>query len=156
MLIYNENMGKKQEVLEDIFVHCKETGNFVFDNEVVKKFCKEKSFGNPFDVTKIDNTDILPTILQEEDYYIIHLGEGKHQFIKGIDNGYHMFEPIEQKETEDWKYRKSILNEFDTSESNILSVISNQRIIHDFLYHDIVASPKIYNARRTKKNFVIL
>jgi hypothetical protein len=53
----------------------------------------------------------------------------------------------------DWKYRKSLLNEYDTSESNILSVASNQRIIHDFLYEDIVASPKVYNARRTKASF---
>jgi hypothetical protein len=33
-----------------------------------------------------------------------------------------------------------------------LSVASNQRIIHDFLYEDIVANPKVYNARRTKMN----
>jgi len=31
-----------------------------------------------------------------------------------------------------------------------LSVGFNQRIIHDFLYDDIVASPKMYGARRTK------
>jgi hypothetical protein len=42
------------------------------------------------------------------------------------------------------------LNEVDTSESNILSVASNQRIIHDFLYEDIIESPRVYNARRTK------
>jgi heme oxygenase len=47
--------------------------------------------------------------------------------------GYHCFEPIGATETFDWKYRQSILNELDASESNILSVASNQRIIHDFL-----------------------
>ncbi len=57
---------------------------------------------------------------------------------------------INGKDIQDWKYRKSILNEYDTSESNILSIGFNQRIIHDFLYEDIVANPKVYNARRTK------
>ena len=33
-----------------------------------------------------------------------------------------------------------------------MSVASNQRIIHDFLYEDIVAGPKVYSARRTKMN----
>lgn len=80
----------------------------------------------------------------------MHLGGGKHKFVKGINNGFHVFEEIDASKIFDWKYRKSILNEFDTSESNILSVASNQRIIHDFLYEDIVASPKVYNARRTK------
>ena len=42
------------------------------------------------------------------------------------------------------------MNDYDTSESNILSVGSNQKIIQDFLYDDIIANPKVYNARRTK------
>ncbi|MCW3134124.1 MAG: hypothetical protein N2V78_07355 [Methanophagales archaeon] len=54
---------------------------------------------------------------------------------------------------EDARKRRN-LNEFDTSESNILSVASNQRIIHDFLYEDIVASPKVYSARRTKMKII--
>ena len=45
------------------------------------------------------------------------------------------------------------MNEFDTSESNILSVGFNQRIIHDFLYDDIIANPKMYGSRRTKTSF---
>lgn len=86
----------------------------------------------------------------DEDYFILHLGNGRHKFIRGIKNGFHVFEDIDAGKIFDWKYRKSILNEFDTSESNILSVANNQRVIHDFLYEDIVASPKVYNARRTK------
>jgi hypothetical protein len=79
------------------------------------------------------------------------LGEGRHQFVKGINNGYHRFEEIDREnEVIPWKYRKSLLNEFDTSESNILSVASNQRIIQDFIYDDIIAGPKVYNARRTQ------
>lgn len=92
----------------------------------------------------------IPQILLDEDYFILHLGRGRHKFVKGINNGFHSFEDINEDNIFDWKYRKSILNEFDTSESNILSVAGNQRIIHDFLYEAIVASPKVYNARRTK------
>lgn len=146
-------MSKKKEVIEAVFKDCIEKGNLQFDNSIVSKFAKELNFTNPFDATKIDNTDILPDLLKEKNYFIIHLGEGRHQFIKGISKGYHKFEEIETNLSFEWKYRKSILNEHDSSESNILSVAFNQRIIHDFLYDDIVASPKMYNSRRTKKNF---
>ena len=57
---------------------------------------------------------------------------------------------LKKKIQEHWGYKKSLLNDFDTSESNILSLGFNQKIIHDFLYDDITASPKVYNARRTK------
>ncbi len=145
-------MGRKQDAITEIFKICKQKGNFVFDNMLVKQVCKEYGFGNPFDATKLDDTSKFPQILFDEDYFILHLGMGRHKFVKGIKNGFHSFEEIDSDNIFDWKYRKSILNEFDTSESNILSVASNQRIIHDFLYEDIVASPKVYNARRTKMN----
>ena len=143
-------MSSKDDVITKIFQLCKKNNNFVFDNQLVKKVAREFNFGNPFDVTKLDNTAKLPQILIDEDYFIVHLGKGSHKFVKGIKNGYHYFEKIDKNNIFDWKYRKSLLNEFDTSESNILSVASNQRIIHDFLYEDIVASPKVYNSRRTK------
>jgi len=143
-------MGTKQEVVTELFERCKKRKCFLFDNAMVKQVCKEYGFGNPFDATKFDDTSKFPQILLDEDYFILHLGMGRHKFVKGINNGFHSFEMIDSDNIFDWKYRKSILNEFDTSESNILSVTSNQRIIHDFLYEDIVASPKVYNARRTK------
>jgi len=145
-------MGTKQDVITEIFRLCRDKKNFVFDNTLVKQVCKKHGFGNPFDATKLDDTSRFPQILLDEDYFILHLGKGKHKFVKGISNGFHVFERIDSDGIFDWKYRKSILNEFDTSESNILSVASNQRIIHDFIYEDIVASPKVYNARRTKMN----
>lgn len=145
-------MGTKQEVIAEIFKRCQKKKDFVFDNALVKQVCKEYGFGNPFDVTKLDDTSKFPQILLAEDYFILHLGKGRHKFVKRINNGFHSFEEINNDNIFDWKYRKSILNEFDTSESNILSVASNQRIIHDFLYEDIVASPKAYNARRTRIN----
>ncbi len=143
-------MGKKQEVITEIFNACKKQGNYEFDNDIVRTIAKKSGFGNPFDVTKLDNTDKFPDILKENDYFIIYIGGGKHKFIKGIKNGFHKFEVIDKKNVFEWKYRQSILNEYDTSESNILSVGFNQRIIHDFLYDDIVANPKMYGSRRTK------
>ncbi len=146
-------MGTKQEVISRLFEFCRQQNNYYFDNQLVKKISNEVGFGNPFDVTKVDNSSLLPENVREADYFIVHIGGGNHQFVKGVKFGYHQFEPIEEGEVFEWKYRQSLLNEFDTSESNILSVASNQRIIHDFLYDDIVASPKVYNARRTKTSF---
>lgn len=144
-------MGKKQDVINKVYTTCKEKNIFTFNNELLGLICKEFEFGNQFDATKFDNTSILPELLIRDDYFILHLGEGRHQFVKGINNGYHKFEEIDERnEVIPWKYRKSLLNEFDTSESNILSVASNQRIIQDFIYDDIIAEPKVYNARRTK------
>lgn len=143
-------MGQKQDVLNDLFNYCFKNNNLIFDNDLVKKYCKKHNFANPFDVTKLDNTNIFPSIMLKNDYFILHIGEGKHQFVKGINFGFHEFEEIDEKNIYQWKYRKSLLNDFDTSESNILSVGFNQRIIHDFLYEDIVAAPKVYNSRRTK------
>ena len=101
----------------------------------------------------------LPQILINNDMAVIHLGNGFHQFIKGIDKVFHDFEPIQQ--TIDWKYQKSILNQFNSSESNILSVANNQRILHHFLFGkdtefedvDIMKRPKTYFPHRTKTSF---
>lgn len=146
-------MGTKQIILSKLFEACQQSNNYLFDNKLVKKVSTELGFANPFDATKIDNSSLLPDNLKSADYYLVHLGCGHHQFVKGIKYGYHKLEDINEKEKYEWKYRQSLLNEFDTSESNILSVASNQRIIHDFLYDDIVASPKVYNSRRTKSSF---
>lgn len=125
--------GIKQDIIEEIFSICKKRKDFIFDNKLVKEISKKHGFGNPFDVTKLDTSKLLPDILLGEDYFILHLGKGKHVFVKGINKGFHSFEKIDSKNIFEWKYRKSILNEFDTSELNILSVANNQRIIHDFL-----------------------
>ena len=146
-------MNKKQEVITQIYEICEARNNFTFDNDLVKAISNKLGFKNPFDATKIDNSSVLPPILKRNDVFVVHLGLGRHQFVRGINVGYHKFEKILPEETIQWKYRRSILNELDTSESNILSVVNNQRIIHDFLYDDIVASPKSYNAHRTKLSF---
>jgi hypothetical protein len=61
----------------------------------------------------------------------------------------------------DWEYKKSLLNQYNTSESNILSVANNQRILHHFLFGkdaefddvDIIKRPKTYFPHRTKTSF---
>jgi hypothetical protein len=154
-----KNESKKSIVIEQLFKICKQRKNFVFNNDLVKDVCKQIGFGNPFDVTKLDNKAKLPEILLKNDYAIIHIGSGKHEFIKGIDKVYHNFEPI-QKEI-DWEYKKSLLNQYNTSESNILSVANNQRILHHFIFGkdtefydvDILKRPKTYFPHRTKTSF---
>ncbi len=146
-------MGKKQQVISRLFQICQQRGEMTFDNATVKAVTREIGFKNPFDATKVDHSDLLPEDVRKAGYYILHLGEGRHRFVRDIEVGYHRFEAIEESDRIPWKYRPSVLNELDTSESNILSVASNQRVLHDFLYEDIVASPKVYNARRTKLSF---
>ncbi len=145
-------LSKKQAVLEELFAVCRERGDFIFDNDLVREIAAKHHFGNPFDATKVDNSSLLPPSIREAGYFILHLGKGRHRFVHGLDVGYHRFEEISPEEVFDWRYRISVLNEADSSESNVLSVASNQRIIHDFLYNDIVASPKVYFPRRTKRS----
>ena len=151
--------SKQSQVIEKIFNRCKEDKNYVFCNEAVKEVCKEKRFGNPFTATKFYSIAKLPEILLENDYAIISLGSGKYKFIEGINKVYHKFEKIQ--EHIDWEYKKSLLNQHNTSESNILSVANNQRILHHFLFGkdtefddvDILMRPKTYFPHRTKTSF---
>ena len=142
-------LSKKQTVITELYAQCKARGNLVFDNGEVKKVCDRVGFGNPFDATKLDNSSALPKVLVDDDVFVVHLGRGRHQFVSGIAVGYHQFESIPEESRYQWPYRRSLLNNINTSESNILSVGYNQRIIHDFLYEDIAASPKVYSSNRT-------
>ena len=145
----NENQSKKQTVIASLYALCQEKGDMNFNNDEVKAIAAQVGFGNPFDATKIDNSNVLPNALMQDDVFVVHLGRGRHRFVHGIASGYHQFEPIPEERSYQWRYRRSILNNINTSESNILSVGYNQRIIHDFLYEDIAASPKVYGSNRT-------
>ena len=149
-----KRISKKSQILEQILQELieKKSKDLSFDNDLVKTI-SGTTFKNQFDVTKLDNSSKLPPLLKEMDYYVIHLGSGRHRFVKGIKNGYHFFEEIPSKNVKNWEYRKSILNETDTSEASILSLVHNQRILHDFLYEDITANPKLYISKRTKTTF---
>ena len=148
-------LSRKQAVIARLYAQCKERGNFVFKNSDVSKVAAEIGFGNPFDATKWDNSAALPDELKADDVFVVHLGrdskgKGQHKFVSGISIGYHQFEPIPNDRIYQWPYRRSVLNNINTSESNILSVGYNHRIIHDFLYEDIAASPKVYGSNRTQ------
>lgn len=149
--------GKKQQAIEALFTQVQARGlkNLEFDNQFVKAVTAT-SFANQFDATKFDTSSLLPDSLRRQDYCVLHLGTGRHRFFRGLSLVYHAFEPVPEDRIIPWKYRRSILNLLDTSEASILSLISNQRILHDFLYEDIVASPKVYNSRRTKSSFSYL
>lgn len=151
--------SKKNQVIEELFKICKKKNDYIFHNDIVKDVCKKIGFGNPFDVTKLDNKSKLPDILKKNDFAIVHIGSGKHKFIKGIKKVYHDFEPIQK--IINWNYHKSLLNQFNTSESNVLSVANNQRILHHFLFGkdtefydvNILKRPKTYFPHRTKTSF---
>ena len=152
-MVTTQDMNRKQTVLTRLYETCKARGNFVFDNNEVRRVCAEVGFGNQFDATKLDNSTDLPPAMTKDDVFVVHLGNqrpARHQFVHGIRVGYHKFETIPAEQHYQWRYRRSILNNINTSESNILSVGYNQRIIHDFLYEDITASPKVYGSNRTQ------
>jgi len=143
-------MGKKQDVITELYKICEKRKDFVFGNELVKTVCKKYKFGNPFDVTALSHTSKLPDILKSNDCFISHKGKGNHAFIKGISIAYHKFETIPISRT--WQYRKSLLEEFDTSESNVISYAINQGILFDFLYDDVNRKPFVYYSQRFKSD----
>lgn len=144
-------MGKKQQVIEEIYRWCQRRENPEFDNDNVKRVCARFDFKNPFDVTKVDSSVHLPAVLVKDDVFIAHLGKGgRHRFVKGIKAAYHKFESISPKQIKPFEYRESILNNINDSESNSLFVAYNQQILQDFLYQDRTAVPKVYGSHRTK------
>lgn len=152
-MIKEKIVNKKQKVITELFEICKKRNNFVFHNDLVKTVSKKYNFGNPFDVTKLDNLEKFPSILTENNYFIIHQGRGNHKFVKGIEKAFHKFEKIPPENIIDKEYKRSLLNEYDTSESNMLSVGSNLKIFHHFLYGSPDVIPKTYFPRRTKTSF---
>jgi hypothetical protein len=89
----------KKQIIESIFKICRNKNIFEFDNNLVKSTTKKHAPGtNPYDITKIDDMSKLPESVIKADYFIAHLGNGKHKFIKGIDKIYHSFEKIENDE----------------------------------------------------------
>ncbi len=143
-------MSKKKQVLLKLFEECVNKSDFRFHNKHVKQISEEIGFGNPFDATKIDHLSVLPEELIAQDYFVTHLGKGWHEFVRGINTGYHLFEPITADEHIEKPYSPSLLNHVDTSESTVLSFINNQKILQDFLYDNPQAVFNRYGARRTK------
>ena len=146
----NQQMSKKQQVLERLFLQCVQKNSFEFSNSDVKQVAAAVNFGNPFDATKVDSREILPQSIRKQGYCIAHIGKGRHRFIPELRNWYHDFETILSQEVIEWRYRKSLLNDLDRGEASALSFVFNQHILHDFIYEDVVASPKIYVPGRSR------
>lgn len=146
-------MSKKKLVILDLFRQSEKDGFISFSNDLVREASQKVDFKNYFDATKIDKLNLLPDELIERDYFLHHLGNGMHRFIKGYKYAYHDFKPIAHEDCVEEEYKASILNEVNSSESNILSLIFNQRILHSFLYGDKNASLNLYNSHRTKTSF---
>ena len=143
-------LSKKQQVITELYRLCQQRRDFRFHNDDVKSACSKIGFSNAYDATKLDRSALLPPALIEADTFVVHLGEGWHQFVEGIAIGYHRFENVPEEAHIPWPYHRSILNNVNSSESNILFVGYNHKIIHDFLYQDISAAPRQYGAHRTK------
>ena len=145
------NVSKKKAVLARVFEECQRRGEPVFHNRFVKEVSEEMGFSNQYDATKMDRASKYPDVMQgESGYFLIHLGKGYHQFIPNQSLGFHQFETIDSHESKPWEYVPDILNDFDASEANILSIAYNQGILTDFVYGKRRANPQIYLARRTK------
>lgn len=86
--------NRKSQVLLRLLTWCKANNTMIFHNDKVKEFACEVGFGNPFDVTKLDNLNLLPQHLRDLDLAVIHLGRGNHAFVEGIRHIYHPFEAI--------------------------------------------------------------
>jgi hypothetical protein len=152
----NQQLSKKQQVLERLFLQCEQKGSceqegsYEFSNSDVKQVADAVGFRNPFDATKVDSWEILPQSIYQKGYCIAHIGRGRHRFIPELQNWYHDFEDISPEEVIEWRYRKSLLNDIDRGEASALSFAFNQHILHDFIYEDVVASPKIYVPGRSR------
>jgi hypothetical protein len=146
----NRQASKKQQVLERLFHQCNRKQSFEFSNSDVKQVAAAVGFGNPFDATKVDSREVLPASIRQHGYCIAHIGKGMHRFIPELQNWYHDFESIATQEVIEWRYRKSLLNDLDRGEASALSFAFNQHILHDFIYEDVVASPKIYVPGRSR------
>jgi hypothetical protein len=124
-------VSKKQDVSEELFRLSQPQG-FRFHNRLVKQVSQDIGFGNHFDVTKIDSAAKLPSSIREQGYYVIHLGGGWHQFVRGVALVFHEFES--PAESVDWAYQKIVVNHLSSrSEGTLLSFAFNKGIFQDFL-----------------------
>jgi hypothetical protein len=141
--------GVKKRTLMMVYTHCEQTGNMRFNNALVKRLTGEE-FSNQFDATKIDTSAVLPAELKEKDLFIVHLGGGWHQFVRGIRHGYHELEDVAPENIRDWPYVPGILDRTDGSEAGVLSLAFNQQILQHFLYGNRIVQLFINVPRRTR------
>lgn len=142
--------SKKRKSIDILFNKlCKKTPKtkvIVFTNKELKTVTQNTKFMNQFDATKFDSSDLLPESLKQNGYFIVHLGKGKHAFVKG--EGYHKFENITN--IKNIEISKGIIDNIGNSEAGAVSFIYNEGIIQDFIG---VKDLKVHTARRSKVSF---
>ena len=142
--------SKKRESINILFdkLYVKSNGAKVieFSNTELKSITQDTKFMNQFDATKYDSSIKLPERLQKYGYFIVHLGEGNHAFVRG--EGYHRFEQLSDKRVV--SVGKSLIDEAGKSEAGAASFLYNEKILQDFLGTEEV---KVHTARRTKFSY---
>ena len=135
-------MSKKNRLLDALVDHCIERdgaskASYIFDNDLVKRLSIPIGFRNHNDATHIDSKAVNSPRMIEEGLSVVHLGAtytngkrdiARHAFVR--TDVFHEFEAIEKISTV--KYSPGPLDELNTSESNILSLVYNHCIIHRF------------------------
>jgi hypothetical protein len=154
-------MSKKGDLQDELVDFClnrdgKGQEYYIFDNDLVKELSIPIGFKNHNDATHIDSKSVCSPRMIDEGFAIVHLGAtytngkrdtARHAFIR--TDVFHEFEPIEKVTR--ISYKTGPLDELNSSESNILSLVYNQGIINRVLYpHDLRANPSIYMAHRTR------
>lgn len=151
----------KKPILARLWADVKARGApWTFDNEGDVKHAiaeHKKSTGvawrNYADLTKVDFKDDLPDQMIADDVFIVHLGGGKHQFIKGIDLSYHRLEAVSPADQHVEAYTRSLWDAMEGgkhSEAGDLSRIFNLRIFHRFLYDNPGKEVRIHLPGRKK------
>lgn len=154
-VMFTDNKSKKRNLVGKFFEKRIQDNKPKFHNKELEKFAQEFniSIGNIHDVTKFDHISKLPSNMLEQNYCIIHIGNGFHKFVKGLDQAYHSFErDIAEENSKNFEIKFGLLDGSDTSEANLLSLAFNRLLVHDFLYEDISQNPNIYLPTRTKTN----
>ncbi|EQD45861.1 hypothetical protein B1B_12862 [mine drainage metagenome] len=146
-----ERTRKKRETLRRIWEWVQEHDpeHLEFDNDLVKRISGEEDFSNQFDVTKVDTSKRLPDIFHENDVFMVHVGGGRHRFVRPIRLGYYPL-PKSYGEPVEWGYKPGILNGKDDSEAGVLSLAYNNQVIQDFLFDNPREPVMIHLPRRTR------
>jgi len=137
------------KIFEELHKKSPQSNVLRFDNNKVKEVTGVQ-FRNQFDATKYDSYKSLPHLLKKHGFFIIHLGQGEHAFVKG--EGFHKFEEV--TDIVDWdKFTENYMDKISKSEAQSASTAFNDQIIHDFLFDDINKDVLIHTARRAKTHY---
>ena len=145
---YSVKRNVISSAFEEVKKNSKYLNTYYFNNQLIKQLSGSK-FSNQFDATKFDSKKLLPDKVKNEGFFIVHLGKGKHAFVKG--EGYHKFESIPTKR--DWKPSYNVISKLGESEASTSSELFNYKIIHDFLGLSDKSDLFVHTARRTRVTY---